>query len=744
MFDRRLWVILSVSLACAAILIGRLAHLQLVQGDELRRQADAMLLRPPVQLPPIRGAIADRLGRVLAADEATVDLCVHYGVLSMNNAYLDALARDLAREMARRGETPPDARAEAEDRIRRMWSDVAEACGIPFAELAEKREHVVRRIETLRDYIARARQRSDPRVDVGRVRIAEETQFHAIIADVPPAVRTRLELRLPHYPFLRLEPAVRRVYRYDRTMAHVIGSLGQVGPEQIRDDPNADDELARYRAGDLVGRSGVELAAESRLRGKRGVQTLDLDGRLLLETPPVDGRDVRLTIDTGLQQAIYDILARVVSEHPPATGACAVVLGLPARDILALVSYPGYEPNPDGAAYRALRDDARRRPLWPRALATEYPPGSIAKPATLLAALKTGVATSHTVIECRGRLFPDVEAWRCWTHWRGIAPHGPMNPIEAIQHSCNVYFYTMGQRLGAARLSDEMRELICGPATSNAPPAWKGTGLPGEADGLFPTPETLRRGFRAADGRNYAIGQGELQITPIQAANLLATIACGDFLSPTLFVFDEPRVPARFASISASMWRIAREGLYRCVNLPGGTAFPEARMPSVIVCGKTGSAESVPLVLTRRFVFESTDGTRLTADAPTLEAARESLGLPATSRPIERKPLELYPPTPEGAKGPPTHAWFAGYAPREDPKIALAIVIEYGGGGGRVGAPAARAVMDWMLRNRPDYLPTDGAYQPASPEASRRASASEAASEPEPDPDAGRWEENDE
>lgn len=744
MFDRRLWIILLVSLACAAALIGRLAHLQLAQGDELRRQADAMLLRPPVQLPPIRGAIFDRLGRVLASDEATVDLCVHYGVLSMNNAYLDALARDLAREAARRGESPADARTEAENRIRRMWSDVAEACGIPFAELAEKREQVVRRIESLREYIARARQRSDPRVDIGRVRIAEETQFHPIVADVAPAVRARLELRLPHYPFLRLEPAVRRAYRYDRTMVHIIGSLGQVGPRQIRNDPNADDELARYRAGDLVGRSGVELAAETRLRGKRGVQTLDLDGRLLLETPPVDGRDVRLTVDTELQQAIYDILARVVSEHSPATGACAVVLGLPAREILALVSYPGFEPNPDETAFRALRDDARRRPLWPRALATEYPPGSIAKPATLLAALKTDVATGNTVIECRGRLFQEVEGWRCWTHWRGIAPHGPMNPIEAIQHSCNVYFYTLGQRLGAARLSDEMHELVCGPAATGAGPVWKGTGLPGEADGLFPSPETLRRGFRAADARNYAIGQGELQITPLQAANLMATIACGDYLSPTLFVPDAPRTAAHFSGVSAAHWRIVREGLYRCVNLPGGTAFPEARMPSVIVCGKTGSAESVPLVLTRRFVFETDDGTRRLVDAPTVEAAREALGLPASARPVERKALELYPPTPEGAKGPPTHAWFAGYAPREDPKIALAIVIEYGGGGGRVGAPAARLVMDWMLQHRPEYLPTDGAYQPAADEASRRAAMRDVATTPEPDPDAGRWEDGDE
>src|SRR5262249_19539670 len=160
-----------------------------------------------------------------------------------------------------------------------------------------------------------------------------------------------------------------------------------------------------------------------------------------------------------------------------------------------------------------------------------------------------------------------------------------------------------------------------------------------------------------ADSRNYAIGQGELEVTPLQAANLMATIACGDFLDPTLVVSGMPRTPRRFPSIRPEHWALVRTGLYLCVNQPGGTAFPEAQLDSMLVCGKTGSAQSVPQVISWHYEFQSTDGERLSINAPTLATARERLGLAPDVRPVVRKALDKQPENAEGKDGPPTHAW---------------------------------------------------------------------------------------
>ena len=131
-------------------------------------------------------------------------------------------------------------------------------------------------------------------------------------------------------------------------------------------------------------------------------------------------------------------------------------------------------------------------------------------------------------------------------------------------------------------------------------------------------------------------------------------------------------------------------------------------MDALLVCGKTGSAQSVPQVTSRYFEFELPDGTRTNITAPSLEAAREQLDLPADVRPIARRAVEKLPPNAEGKDQPPTHAWFAGFAPREDPRIAISVVIEYGGGGGKVAGPVGKKVFEAILASPHRYLPEDG------------------------------------
>lgn len=713
MFDRRLWVLLLLMTAGAGVTVARLYQLQIVRGAEYRAKAEAVLVRPAAEMPAVRGRILDRAGLVLASDEPAVDVCVHYGVLAWSEKYLDELAKAIRKEPAWRGRPTSEAREEAARRIAAMWDNLIRVTGVTREELRRRCEQVVQRVESLRRYIERKRKEADPTAS-RPVELREQRMLHPIVRDISPEMRAALEMEMASQPFVRLEPAVRRRYQNDpamRSVASLLGRLGQVSAEQIAAES---EQAGGYRPGDRVGTSGVERLAERSLRGRRGSETRDLDGKLLEERPPVDGGDVRLTIDTELQQQIYEILSRVVAEHAPATGAACVVLSLPQRECLALVSYPSYDPATLATDFARLRDDTVHLPLRPRAIANAYPPGSIAKPATLLAALARGRVTPATEVECRGKLFPNVEGWHCWTHWNHFAPHGVVTCVTAIQHSCNIYFYTAGERLGAAGLTDAMRELLHGPAESEGGAVWRGTGLFEESRGLVPSEAALRRPLTPADARNFSIGQGELLMTPLQAATFTATIACGDFLEPTVLRPDSPRVPRRFTGLRPEHFRLVREGMYRCANLPGGTAFPHLRTAGMSVCGKTGSAESVPLVTRREYVFSGGDDSEQVVEAPTVEAAREKLDLPGDVKPLRSKPTAFWPPRrAEGKQTPPTHAWCVAFAPRDRPRVAISVLIEYGGGGGKVAAPAARQVIEALMNAPAGYLSREGSVADA-------------------------------
>jgi penicillin-binding protein 2 len=302
-----------------------------------------------------------------------------------------------------------------------------------------------------------------------------------------------------------------------------------------------------------------------------------------------------------------------------------------------------------------------------------------------------------------------VDKWHCWTHWRGLPGHGYLAAEEAIQHSCNVYFYGLGQRINADRLTSFYHDFVLGPG--DAPGRPRGTGLIEERSGIIPTRDWMqthrRRKFRPADGRNYAIGQGEIQLTPLQVANVFATIATGQYRDPTIVANDtrdRPAIPIE--GVSSTAWRLTRRGLYRCVNEPGGTAYRYARLEALEICGKTGSAQCVARVVRRRFTFRSGDSEsgEVSIIASTPEAAREQLGLGSAAKPVKREAVERYPPPdPESGKTP-THAWFAGYAPYRNPQVALAVIIEHGGSGGRTAGPVGRKVFEMLLESPRGHL----------------------------------------
>jgi len=718
MFERRLKLVLCLPVFASAVLITRLFQLQVLRGEEYAQRAEAALISPRQYLPPLRGRILDRFGRALVSDEPAHDVTVHYGALAMDPSYLHLLASGIrAREPAWRRTSNADLISEATRRIAAMWLSLERASGVDLAELRRRRDAICESVEGLRRFIWEARRRGGADEPAEKLRLREEELFHPIVRDIAPQARTRIELELGSLPFVRIEPSVRRVWHDgSEALCHVLGQIGPATARMVEEDPYREDALKSYRADDLVGISGVERLAEDMLRGRRGYEERFLDGRLRNRLLPIDGLDVQLTVDAELQNEITRILSRAVDGLSASSGASCVVLDVETREILALASVPTYDRAALRKSYAALRDDTRRAPLRFRAVAEEYQPGSIMKPVALLAGFAHDLVDPAQRVACCGALSPDSESWHCWTHWRKLPGHGELNGEEALQHSCNVYFYTLGQRINAKRLTDFYRAFLglCPPDESAAAP--RGTGLIEERFGLIPTLEWLRqhraRAFRVADARNYAIGQGELQITPLQAANIFATLAAGVYRDPSLIVNDgRPRETRPIRGVSKYAWDLVRRGLFRCVNEEGGTAFRYARMDDLQICGKTGSAECVPRVTSWHFTFAgSTPDAMVSIEAPTVEAAREKLGLPANAKCTSRKIARTWPPPDPQTGDVPTHAWFAGYAPCRAPRIAVAIVIEYGGGGGSTAGTVAREAFSAIARSPHGYLPPVGGH----------------------------------
>lgn len=713
MFERRLKILLIAPALCAIVILGRLFQLQVVQGRTYVRKVDAALTGPMRSLPPLRGRILDRFGRVLASDEPAHDVSIHFGVLSEDDAFRKKMAarlRDQEPALARPlpGESAADVSqrllAEVDRRIAEMWLKLERASGTPLRELYERRASLCRTVERLRTYIRDRRASRGIVQNAESIRLKEHDMYHVVLRDVSADVRTRIEVELGDDPFIRIEPSVRRAWREEaQPFCHLIGSLGQVSPEMMNADPMADDPLGAYRAGDLAGNSGVERLAELQLRGKRGQEERSLDGEVIQHVDPVDGTDVRLTLDLDLQNAVAQILARSKANHPNSTGAACVVLDIQRREVLAMVSVPSYTREDYREHYDRLHDSVLELPLYYKPIQCSYPPGSTIKPLTLLAGLASKQITAETTAFCDGSLVPGSKYWHCWTFWKGQSGHGTVWAETALQHSCNIYFYQLGGKLGAKALTDFFRDFCRGPERNYS--AMRGTGLFNESFGIIPTTVSLNRDFTPSDARNYSIGQGEVQLTPLQVANMFATLGAGVYRDPTVIMDGGASRPVqRFKNLTPHDWEVVRRGLYKCVNEQGGTAYSFARMNDLEVCGKTGSAQCVPRVTKRRYVFETADEQQLAVEAPTVERARKMLGLKQSVKCIRKTIVESWPPKDIDTKDYPTHAWFAGFAPFDHPRIAVSVLIEHGGAGGRSAGPTAKEVFEAVAASPRGYL----------------------------------------
>ncbi len=639
MYKTRIKIFLGLIGLVLVVMLARLGHLQIIRGEYYRRQA-RQLLRETRFTPARRGRILDRTGRyILAEDQPCFDFCLEYRFITSDADWVKRQKRIIAR---REHVTADRAGQIYRQRAGRTWEmarDIAEEAGV---DLDESVADIRRRVEAIRRIVG--------------MEVREERTYH-------PVVRGLDERMEPDGTVgAKFQPSLQRRYPFGRIACHVLGATGQVSREEMDRHNIPQDEAAwlkrmqvNYLPGDTIGKSGVEKACEKILRARRGYRLLRSNGPgrqpdVLAEVPPKEGDDVHLTIDVRLQQRLTEVLKS--SGH----NGAIVAVTVPHGEILALVSVPTYDLNEYQKQFDSLIKDSVNHPLQNRAVAACFPPGSTMKPFAAVAALEEGVINMNTTFNCKGYLH-NPNAFRCWI-WKYNRGHGPLSVVEAIKHSCNVFFYNVGQRLGPTRLGNWYRKFGFGEEC--------GTGLVQERTGIVPTKQWLRRrygrSFRVGDSRLLAIGQGLITTTPLHLATAMAALARGQHLSPLLIIEHSGDQRRRRLDAAESHLRAAREGMYRVVNSPGGTAYKifhggGVEPPGVEICGKTGTAETAPLR-----VDSDGDG-RITAADKIVRRGKT--------------------------------AWFAGFAPHGEPKIAFAVMVEYvtEGGGGQNAGPLARQLV---------------------------------------------------
>ncbi len=459
------------------------------------------------------------------------------------------------------------------------------------------------------------------------------------------------------FPGVALRGRLRRSYPLGHVTAHVVGYVGRISDKDL--DAK---ERSRYRGVAHIGKLGIESYYEGNLLGRIGYEQVETNAhgrvvRTLAREPAISGNHLHLTLDSRLQKVVRNELAG----HRGA----AVVLEPHTGEILAFVSMPDYDPNLfakgiDQVRYTALLQDSNK-PLLNRALYGRYAPGSTLKPILALAGLEHTIDPRRRV-NCPG-FFALKEGGRVYRCWRKQG-HGAVNLKEALEQSCDTYFYQLGLTLGISGISEALTTFGFGKQT--------GIDLASEPDGLIPTAlwKQRRHGtpWYPGDTLNASIGQGYILSTPLQLAAATAALANrGRLVRPHLLRgVEDPETgeiqrPAEQVTEvglgDASQYERVIEGMMAVMHGSQGTARRAGQQLSYRIAAKTGTSQLVSL---------PQDG----------EAAKD---------------------IPERLKD---HALFIAFAPAERPRIALALVIENGGSGGKIAAPMARRIFDYYFVER--------------------------------------------
>jgi len=477
----------------------------------------------------------------------------------------------------------------------------------------------------------------------------------------------RISLNYHRLPGVQVEADLIRHYPHGESLAHALGYVGRINERELEEvDPN------NYAATHYIGKLGIERFYEELLHGQVGFQKVETNARgrilrVLEREDPVPGQNIQLSLDLQLQQFSESLLngrrASIVAIEP-ASG-----------EILALVSTPGYDPNLfvtgiSNKDYSSLRDSIDL-PLFNRALRGGYPPGSTIKPIIALAALETNTITPEKRVWDPG-FYQINQNGRRYRDWKRTG-HGWVNLNDALAESCDIWFYEVGHKMGVDPMSDFLGRFGVGADTS--------LDLPEAITSFLPSREWKENDRRLpwypGDSINLSIGQGFLVMTPLQLATAASVLANrGRWVQPHMLKGlvqapgDEPELynpiyrrkpkPEDIELRNPSNWDHVIGGMVSVMHGEKGTARRSAYGAKYRIAGKTGTAQVVGIAQDAEY------------DAEALEERHRD------------------------------HALFIAFAPVDDPKIAVAVVVENGGGGSSTAAPIAREVMDAWLMN--DYI----------------------------------------
>ncbi|HEY5386964.1 MAG TPA: penicillin-binding protein 2 [Thermoleophilia bacterium] len=622
----RVAVMVGIAVVLFAIILFRLWFLQILSGQQFVTQANDNRLRS-VKLVAPRGAITDRNGVVIVDNRP--GLAVGLRLMDVPAGQLDAETVSLARVLHSR---PAKFRSEIMDHLRPSWP----------AEIPLTWTRVV----------------------------AGGAASYDLIVVKENVSRKAMSYILEHiasFPGVEIRKDYLRSYPHGSLAAHLLGNMGEITKEQLKEH-----RFKGYSAGDVVGQGGLEWSYDRWLRGRDGVAKVEVDalGRPKQHAPvpggrlPEPGDTLVTTIDAKVQAKTEEALRYAIDlAHSggkyKAAGGAALVLDVKTGEVVAMASYPTFDPTVwvggiSTKDYKKLADPHANRPLLNRAIQEQKAVGSTFKVVDAVAGLEEGAISPYTTFFCNGSfkapIAYDKTVWHCWLP----GGHGTLDLVQAITQSCDVYFYNVGylfyQRKGT-ELEDWAMRLGMGKPT--------GIDVPGEVAGRVPTPAWRRSYFQSevdqqwtpGNSINLSIGQGDFEATPLQLAVTYAAIANGgSIVQPHIgkkivdpqgkMVRDLQAAKPHKIDISQSTLDVVRRGLYEAANSPTGTSSAVFAGYPIQVAGKTGTAE----------VFGSDD-----------------------------------------------YAWYASYAPANDPKYVVVVMVEQGGHGGSVSAPATRLIYDSLF-----------------------------------------------
>ena len=510
-----------------------------------------------------------------------------------------------------------------------------------------------------------------PIQDHQRRRVMKE--LRAKSAFVPVAVAehlsweefSRINANAPALPGIQPEVGLSRHYPHGDLTAHVVGYVGRVTQRDLDaiEEPDPILQIPEFQ----IGKTGVEKAAESDLRGAAGSRQIEVNalGRVIREldrSEGLTGSDLHLTLDLALQEAVLNRLGQ--------DSAAAVLMDIRDGDLLALASSPTYDPNPfvlgiSQTDYDVLLNNDHR-PLHNKWASGMYPPGSTFKMVVALAALEAGVVSPGERIFCPGHVKLGNRKFHCWS--RG--GHGRVNLRQSLERSCDVYFYEIARRTGIERIAEMSRRLSLG-TDINLP-------VTALRSGLIPTKawkeQAKEQAWQVGDTLNAGIGQGFVLSTPLQLAVMTARIAAGTGVEPRLIRAregkPEPVAPPADLGINPQHLELVRRGMFDVVNANRGTARASRISDDTnLMAGKTG-----------------------TSQVRNITAAERARGVSKNEDlPWRRR----------------DHALFVGFAPYDNPRYAVSVIVEHGGGGSKAAAPIAR---DILMRALYGPEPPDAAY----------------------------------